>query len=411
MSEPSHLGRRYEIESKINEGSFGIVLKVRDAGTGEVLVAKVFEEEEWVSLSDDEEETTMSQTALREISFLHLLKRFDAPRVAEVFDFAFSLGDYSAPIVYMPLYRGDLSDAIEAHMLDPHQRFLIGCDVLCALAFLHATTPPIVHRDIKPENVFLDAEARGVLGDLGFACFVDSLRRKASKKGRRKRRTGRRAQGSSSSHASNSGTLGTVTYISPEAIRGAYPEASADIWAAGVMLLETMENRRLDADTDEEAFDLIRAKKKILDVRCLLERLLKAMLAWKPRRRASAAFILASLRAAQLLEGADAVAAPQFAAPVLDDRDSESVELCRRLQAVVPETFLAARSYRGLASDIDPRLLAAVAAKVHEHRPLSDERMMELLELSVGALEVAQEELLRRTNGCLLAQSFDAVKA
>ena len=42
MSEPSHLGRRYEIESKINEGSFGIVLKVRDAGTGEVLVAKVF---------------------------------------------------------------------------------------------------------------------------------------------------------------------------------------------------------------------------------------------------------------------------------------------------------------------------------------------------------------------------------
>jgi hypothetical protein len=77
----------------------------------------------------------------------------------------------------------------------------------------------------------------------------------------------------------------------------------------------------------------------------------------------------------------------------------------------VPETFLAARSYRDLAPDIDLRLLAAVAAKVHEHRPLSDERMMELLGLSVEALEAAQEELLRRTNGCLLAQSFDAVKA
>jgi serine/threonine protein kinase len=409
MSEPSHLGRNYEIEGKISEGTFGVVLKVRDVDTGEIAVAKVFEEEEWVSLSDDEEETTMSQTALREISFLHLLKRHRAPRTAEVLDFAFSLGEYVAPVVYMPLYCGDLSDAISEERLDPHQRFLIACDVMSALAFLHAASPPIVHRDVKPENVFLDAQERGVLGDLGFACFVDPLRQKDPEKcGRKRRRGGRR---SSSTHASNSGVLGTVTYISPEAFQGAYPDASADVWAAGVMLLEAKENRRLDADTDEEAFKVIRAKKKRMDEGFLLERMLKAMLEWKPRRRTTAAFVLASLRVVGLLETVSVPMAPRFAAPVAGEVDAETAELCRQLKAVVPETFSAARSYGRFAPDMDPRVLAVVAAKVHEHRPLSDERMTELLELSVEALEEAQEELLRRTHGCLLAQSFGEVKA
>jgi hypothetical protein len=60
---------------------------------------------------------------------------------------------------------------------------------------------------------------------------------------------------------------------------------------------------------------------------------------------------------------------------------------------------------------MDPRVLAVIAAKVHEHRPLSDESMTNELELSVETLEEAQEELLRRTHGCLLVQSFDEVKA
>ena len=410
MSEPSHLGRNYEVDSKISEGSFGVILKVRDVDTGEVLVAKVFEEEEWVSLSDDEEETTMSQTALREISFLNLMKRHGAPRMVEVLDFAFSLGDYIAPVVYMPLYHGDLSDAIAEERLHPRQRFLIACDVMSALVFLHAASPPIVHRDIKPENVFLDAQERGVLGDLGFACFVDPQRKKDPEKCKRRKK--HRTRRSSSSHASNSGVLGTVTYISPEAFKGAYPDTSADIWAAGVMLLEAKENRRLEADTDDEAFEIIKAVKKRMGQEYLLDRMLKAMLAWKPRHRATAAFVIASLRIAGLLEVASPLATPpRFAASVMEEDNSEIETLCRKLRAVVPETFLAARSYCSFAPDMDPRVLAVIAAKVHEHRPLSDESMTNELELSVETLEEAQEELLRRTHGCLLVQSFDEVKA
>lgn len=405
---PSHLGRNYEIDSKISEGSFGIVLRVKDVTSGDVLVAKVFEEEEWVSLSDDEEETTMSQTALREISFLHLLKRHRAPRVAGVFDFAFELGDYVAPIAYMPLYCGDLSDAIEAERLDSRQRFLIACDVMSALAFLHAVSPPIVHRDIKPENVFLDAQERGVLGDLGFACFVDPSRCGGVEV--HKRRKKRHTRKSSSSHASNSGVLGTVTYISPEALQGAYPDTPADVWAAGVMLLETKENERLEADTDAEAFKLIKTKKKQMDVENLLEWTLKAMLAWKPRHRATAASALAAFQSVGHWEAPPLPSAPQFAPLALAAGDSAPVTLCRQLKAVVPETFLAAERYCSFAPDMDPRVLVAIAAKVHEHRPLSDERMTETLEINIEALEAAQEELLRRTDGCLLVQSFAEVK-
>jgi len=407
MEEPrSFRGRRYEVDEKINSGSFGVILRVKDCETSEILVAKVFEEEEWVSLSDDEEETTMSPTALREISFMQLLERDRAPHVARMLDFDFSLSDFLALVVYMPLYCGDLSDALSEERLDGRQRFDVGRDVVEALAYLHSASPPIAHRDIKPENVLLDEQNRGALADFGFACFVDAYRERSPLPKRRSRQRSR-DRSTSQSSPSHSGVIGTVTYIAPEVIEGAYPHQSADLWATGVMFLEMYDNERLDADTDRQAFKLLRKRRKTLDDAFLIQRILKSLLCERPSKRTTPTSILVDLKEARLLDSDEpSRKGPRFEKPIAGFASPQVEALCQRLKTVVPDTTAAAEQYCRICPDMDPRSLTIIAAKVHEHRPMSDESMVRALDLDVETLENAQEELLKRTEGCLLLQSL-----
>ena len=402
----SHLGRCYIKEEKISEGSFGVILRVREAGTSQVLVAKVFEEEEWVSLSDDEDETTISPTALREISFMRLLMNYEAPCIATLLDFDFAIDDYFALVVYMPLYCGDLSDAISDERLCTQQRFKVGCDVLRALVFMHSCSPPIAHRDIKPENVLLDERCHGVLTDFGFACFTGEFKTPTPTK-RRKGNKPNQGRSTSQSSVSHSGVMGTVTYIAPEVLKGAYPHPSADMWATGVMFTEMFDNERLDADTDEEAFKILKMKRTSLEDGFIIQRVIKSFLKENPIKRMKAWTALTSLCKAGLLPAENKLdVAPSFKTFV-DRACSPQIEImCKKLRAVVPDTFAAAEHYCRIAPDMDPRTLVIIAAKVHEHRPRSDESMLEDMNVEVDALEEAQEELLKRTRGCLLVQSL-----
>lgn len=426
----SHLGRNYELVAKLSEGAFGVVVQARVLGEEEdlaaPLAAKVFEEEEWVSLEDDEEESTMSPTALRELSFMQTLTALRAPHMASVLDFDFSLGDYQALVIYMPLYRGDVSDAMRENWLDLKQRITVGCDLLRALTFMHGCSPAIAHRDVKPENVLLDGEGRGYLTDFSFACFTTAeyrppraKRRQAPPKRRRtlealaalRRPCCLAAQKSDSDHsdscsdAEHSGLLGTTTYIAPEVLAMAFPHPSADAWAAGVLLLELFENERLDADSDEAALLLLRKKRKKLDLTLLLTRTIHDLLQEDPLRRLVVAEALAQLRGAGVTapEAEDAARPAVFAAggtPV----SPEVLALCSQLGAVSPETAWATELYRSEAPDLDVRVLAVVAAKMHEHRPRSDERLVAAADTDVNALEAAQEVLLRRLGGNLLVR-------
>jgi hypothetical protein len=81
--------------------------------------------------------------------------------------------------------------------------------------------------------------------------------------------------------------------------------------------------------------------------------------------------------------------------------------MCQALGAVVSDTFVAAHLYSRAAPDLDARALTIVALKVHEHRPMSDENMVKELGIDVEALEFVQEEILRRSGGCLLVQALN----
>jgi serine/threonine protein kinase len=95
-------------------------------------------------------------------------------------------------------------------------------DVLDALAVAHLEG--IIHRDIKPSNIVIDTTGRARVMDFGIAARV---------------------------HAPGSVAVGgTVGYLSPEAIHGAQPVVSMDIFACGLVLAELLLGKPLMQEPD-----------------------------------------------------------------------------------------------------------------------------------------------------------------
>ncbi|MBK8216505.1 MAG: protein kinase [Myxococcales bacterium] len=92
-----------------------------------------------------------------------------------------------------------------------------------ALAVAHEQSPPIVHRDLKPENVMLvcaeGEEAEGApkglkVMDFGVAKVLEAA------------------------HATNTQSIGTLQYMSPEQIDAGVIDARADLYALGLVFYE-----------------------------------------------------------------------------------------------------------------------------------------------------------------------------
>ncbi|TGO04832.1 putative serine/threonine-protein kinase pknL [Serinibacter arcticus] len=94
----------------------------------------------------------------------------------------------------------------------------ITSSVLDALAAAHRAG--LVHRDVKPENVLLAVDGRIKVADFGLARAV-----------------------SEATVASTGTLLGTVAYLSPEIVSSGEANASADVYAVGVVLYEMLTGR------------------------------------------------------------------------------------------------------------------------------------------------------------------------
>lgn len=98
--------------------------------------------------------------------------------------------------------------------LPPARALALARDLLEGLEALHAAG--IVHCDVKAENLLLDAEGRGMLGDFGSARF--------------------QAPDLADATLTGAGAEGSLSTISPEALRGAPPAPERDVYAAGALL-------------------------------------------------------------------------------------------------------------------------------------------------------------------------------
>uniref|UniRef100_A0A0E0DNZ5 non-specific serine/threonine protein kinase n=1 Tax=Oryza meridionalis TaxID=40149 RepID=A0A0E0DNZ5_9ORYZ len=143
--------------------------------------------------------------------------------------------DSNTPLlVYEYLENGSLDRAIFGHSslnLDWAMRFEIILGIARGLSYLHEESSVcIVHRDIKASNILLDTDLIPKISDFGLAKLYDEKQ----------------------THVST-GIAGTFGYLAPEYAMRGHLTQKADVFAFGVVMLETVAGRSNTNNSLEES--------------------------------------------------------------------------------------------------------------------------------------------------------------
>jgi serine/threonine-protein kinase len=158
------------------------------------------------------------------------------------------------PMLVLELLEGGtLTHRIEKGRMEPLEMVDLGIAMADALAQLHASD--ILHRDIKPSNIGFTRDGIPKLMDFGIARATFDLRRD--------RLLGTLESEDDSflpatavwNQSPTSLTLtkqlvGTLSYLSPEAINGDTPTVSFDLWSLSIVLYECLLGRKIFSGGD-----------------------------------------------------------------------------------------------------------------------------------------------------------------
>lgn len=192
----------YKIVEKLGEGGMGVVYKAEDLKLKRTVALKFLPPELTRDPEAKERFTHEAQAA----------SALEHPNICNIHEIGET--DDGRSFIVMACYEGEtLKDKIEGGPLPFKNAVDLAIQIGQGLEKAHGKN--IVHRDIKPANVIITDDGIAKILDFGLAKL--------------RGRTVLTKTGT---------TLGTVTYMSPEQVRGDEIDQRSDIWSLGVVLYE-----------------------------------------------------------------------------------------------------------------------------------------------------------------------------
>jgi eukaryotic-like serine/threonine-protein kinase len=199
---------RYEILGMLGAGGMGSVYKARHVAMGKEVALKIM----GVQIAAD---GIADDSAARFEREARAIAKLDHGSIVRILDYGRTRRNQ---FIAMQLLEGPtLAQVIDREgQLAPSRALQLTRHLLSALR--HAHERGVLHRDLKPENVVLMGEpGRAVLIDFGLA-HVDN----------------------EAALTARGFCVGSPSYLAPERLDGAKPDARADLYAVGVLLYEML---------------------------------------------------------------------------------------------------------------------------------------------------------------------------
>ena len=212
---------RYTIATKIGEGGFSKVYRIRDLKTNKYYAAKISN----FMIDEDTKDNPETLSLFREVNLMSLLNHTSVLQFIGYYSTNFE--DDPLPTIITELAsNGSLRDLIvlESQGLSPDEwtntkKLISIYGIAIGMSYLHHHN--ILHRDLKPENILIDDYLHPKISDFGLSKITDFL-------------------SASMNVQSQKGLKGTPIYMAPEILSEEKYSKSSDVYAFAMIVYEIM---------------------------------------------------------------------------------------------------------------------------------------------------------------------------